>query len=138
MCEPHVILLVIRLDVRFTEEENKANEWIQKNFGKEAQGCTVVLFTHGELLTNPIESHLKCCPTLQRLVDKYKGVYDVFKNTQQDQVQVYKIDELRQMNGNHIYTSQKSWLSLDAVLGFSAGAAVAAVGGIITAAVKKS
>uniref|UniRef100_A0AAR2JS15 AIG1-type G domain-containing protein n=1 Tax=Pygocentrus nattereri TaxID=42514 RepID=A0AAR2JS15_PYGNA len=50
---PHVFLLVIRLGL-FTEEEKKAVEWFEENFGKQVRKYTIVLFTHGNELRKNI------------------------------------------------------------------------------------
>lgn len=140
---PHVILLVIKLSDRYTEDKRKAVAWIQKYFGEEALDCTMVLFTYGDLLTKPIESHLNDCTELQRLVDHYNGQYHVFKNMQKDKVQITeflnKTDELRKMNGNKIYTGQNSGLSFTNVCTgvFGLAAAAAALVGVIALAQSK-
>lgn len=104
---PHVILRVIKLGVRYTEEEIKAVDWIQKNLGEEAQDYIMVLFTFGDLLTDSIDNVLNSCSPLKKIVEQNE-LYHVFQNTQQNQAQVTellnKIDELRQRNGNKFYT----------------------------------
>ncbi|KAF7645876.1 hypothetical protein LDENG_00197060 [Lucifuga dentata] len=107
---PHVFLLVLSLDMRFTEEQRNAVKWIKDNFGKEASSYTLVLFTRGDKLkAKPIETHLYQCPQLMEIIDDCKSGYIVFDNTRRDNcTQVAdlfeKIDETVKLNGNH-YTS---------------------------------
>uniref|UniRef100_UPI0037E99A28 GTPase IMAP family member 8-like n=1 Tax=Semicossyphus pulcher TaxID=241346 RepID=UPI0037E99A28 len=107
---PHLFLLVIRLDVRFTGEEKKAVEWIKDNFGGEASKYTLVLFTRGDLLgLKSIETFLEESAELKELIRSCNGRYSVFDNTcMSNRTQVNdlfeKIDEIVQLNGNH-YTS---------------------------------
>lgn len=128
---PHIILIVIKLGVRFTEEEKKVLEWIQKNFGEEARDCTMVLFTYGDLLTDSMENHLDNCPTLTNLVKQCNGQYHVFQNKQQDQGQVCellnKIEELRKLNGNKIYTKHTASRLVEAAKTAAVAAAAAAI-----------
>uniref|UniRef100_A0A8B9JRZ2 AIG1-type G domain-containing protein n=1 Tax=Astyanax mexicanus TaxID=7994 RepID=A0A8B9JRZ2_ASTMX len=105
---PHVFLLVIRLDERFTEEEQKTVRWILENFGEEIQKHTIVLFTHGNVLkeTN-IEEYLHLTPDLKKVVDSMAD-YHVFENEAKYETQVSelleKIDKLMKNNGNQVYT----------------------------------
>lgn len=107
---PHVFLLVIRLDVRFTEEEKNAIKWIKSNFGKEASKFTLVLFTRGDQLNNQsIETYLYKSSELQEFIDVHTAGYIVFDNTRREnRTQVAdlfeKIDVIAQVNGSY-YTS---------------------------------
>ncbi|XP_035516768.1 GTPase IMAP family member 4-like [Morone saxatilis] len=107
---PHIFLLVIRLDIRFTEEEKNAVKWITDNFGEEASKYTLVLFTRGDqLMEKSIESYLHKSPELRELIHGYTARYAVFDNTRmENRTQVAdlfeKIDEIVQLNGQH-YTS---------------------------------
>lgn len=106
---PHVFLLVIRLDSRFTSEERSAVEWINRHFGGDASRYTLVLFTRGDQVVEPIEMYLKQNPEVWELVRRVAG-YEVFDNTSRggNHTQVAdlmeKIDEVVQQNGWH-YTS---------------------------------
>ncbi|XP_008292444.1 GTPase IMAP family member 4-like isoform X1 [Stegastes partitus] len=109
---PHIFLLVIRLDVRFTKEEKDAVKWIKENFGAEASKYTAVLFTHGDVLNKTsIEDYLHRSPELSELIDDCKAGYIVFDNTRMnDRTQVAdlfeKIDTTVQSNEG-FYTSSK-------------------------------
>ncbi|XP_029353729.1 GTPase IMAP family member 7-like [Echeneis naucrates] len=108
---PHILLLVIRLDARFTEEEKNAVKWIKENFGEEASKYTMVLFTRGDFLKGrSVESFLAKTPKLMEVVDACRAGYIVFDNTcMDDRTQVAdlfeNIDKIVQLNGSH-YTSK--------------------------------
>lgn len=107
---PHIFLLVIRLGVRFTEEEKNVVKWITKNFGEESSKYILVVFTRGdELKGTTIERYLKKNEELRKLTDECKAGYVVFDNTcMKNYTQVAdlleKIDMAVQLNGGH-YTS---------------------------------
>ncbi|KAI4832516.1 hypothetical protein KUCAC02_015480 [Chaenocephalus aceratus] len=107
---PHVFLLVIRLDVRFTEEEKSAIMWVKDNFGEEASKHTLVLFTRGdELKEKSIETFLFEGPELKEFISCFTAGYIVFENTCRDnRTQVAdmfeKIDKMVQLNGYNPYT----------------------------------
>ncbi|KAL1005583.1 hypothetical protein UPYG_G00060960 [Umbra pygmaea] len=108
---PHVFLLVIRLDVRFTEKEQNVVKWIEENFGQDASMYTIVLFTHGEQLRDKsVEDFLKQSRDLRRLVNRCEGRYhSVINDKRKDKTQVTellkKIDEMVEDNGGEHYSS---------------------------------
>ncbi|XP_071361004.1 GTPase IMAP family member 9-like [Trachinotus anak] len=107
---PHIFLLVIRLDARFTEEEKNSVKWIKDNFGEEASKYTMVLFTRGDVLKErTVESCLAESPELREVVSDCRAGYMVFDNTcMENRTQVAdlfeNIDKVVQLNGTH-YTS---------------------------------
>ncbi|XP_069544126.1 GTPase IMAP family member 9-like [Brachyistius frenatus] len=107
---PHIFLLVVRLDNRFTHEERNTVKWIEQNFGEEAYKYTAVLFTRGDMLQKtPIEKYIDKSPPLRKLISECKAGYFVFDNTcKTNRTQVAdlleKIDQTVQLNGSH-YTS---------------------------------
>uniref|UniRef100_A0A4W5JW06 GTPase IMAP family member 8 n=1 Tax=Hucho hucho TaxID=62062 RepID=A0A4W5JW06_9TELE len=105
---PHAFLLVIRLGVRFTEEERNAIvSWIQENFGEESLMYTMVLFTWGDQLEGkPVEDLLKDNSQLLQLISTCRGRYHVFNNKEKgDHTQVTelleKIEEMVESNGGN-------------------------------------
>ncbi|XP_056128368.1 GTPase IMAP family member 7 [Rhinichthys klamathensis goyatoka] len=107
---PHAIILVIQLGP-FTEEERLSVEKIRAIFGEEADKHTLILFTHGDKLTESIEKTLyEAGPELKRLVESCGGRYHVFNNTEiDDRKQVLefldKVDDMLHMNDGNYYTS---------------------------------
>ncbi len=78
---PHVFLLVIRLDVKFTEEEKNTVKWIQRNFGEEAARYTIILFTHTDHLKGkPLDEYIKKPNALKALVNECGGRFQSFNN----------------------------------------------------------
>ncbi|XP_051741944.1 GTPase IMAP family member 8-like isoform X2 [Ctenopharyngodon idella] len=107
---PHAFLLVIRLDVKFTEEEKNAVKWIRKNFGEDAERYTIVLFTRGDQLDKPIEEFLAKNKQINELVKQCGGRYQVFNNIDGKQAQVTellnKVDSMVEKNNGEYYTNE--------------------------------
>ncbi|KAM9349515.1 GTPase IMAP family member 9-like [Symphorus nematophorus] len=107
---PHVFLIIIKLG-RYSEEEKKTVQKIQKTFGQQADKYSMVLFTHGDLLKGkPIEKCLEESKELQELVAKCNGQYHVFNNELEDRLQVRellnKIRKITEKNGGSHYTTE--------------------------------
>ncbi|XP_073805363.1 GTPase IMAP family member 8-like [Danio rerio] len=108
---PHVFLLVLRLDVRLTDEEINTVKWIQENFGEEADRYTIILFTRGDQIKTPIEEFLANNKQMIALAEQCKGGYHVFNNTdEQNRSQVSelleKIEKMVEKNGGRFYTNE--------------------------------
>lgn len=107
---PHVFLQVIRLGVRFTEEEENAVEWIKRNFGEQASLYTIVLFTHVDDLGNRrVEDCIAQCPKLRNVIETCGGRYLAFNNKVRENSQVKKllklIDKMLKLNPKPFYTN---------------------------------
>ncbi|KAM3623438.1 uncharacterized protein V6R79_011230 [Siganus canaliculatus] len=104
---PHIFLLVMRLDMRFTKEEKSAINWMKENFGEEASKFTLVLFTKGDVLQEKsIETYLRTSPDLAKFISRHTAGYVVFDNTNmQNRTQVAglfeKIDQIVSRNNGH-------------------------------------
>lgn len=109
---PHVFIMVVQLG-RFTAEEKKTVEQIQKIFGEQASKYTMVLFTHGDKLKRgqkSIHEFVKDSPDLLNFIKTTSGRYHVFDNDTQDPNQVNllfeQIDQLMTVNGEAYYTNE--------------------------------
>lgn len=108
---PHVFLLVIRLGVRFTEEEQKTMKWIQVNFSSLALKYSMVLFTGEDSISLTVEDYIEKSTTLKQLLSECEGRYHAFNNTEKrDRTQVTrllaKIDKMVAANGGQHYTDR--------------------------------
>ncbi|XP_073716115.1 GTPase IMAP family member 9-like, partial [Misgurnus anguillicaudatus] len=109
---PHVFLLVVRLDVRFTDEEKKSVEWIQKNFGEDAVNYTIILFTHDDALKGKsLHEHVKKSNDIKAFLRQYGGRYHSFNNDNRDnRDQVTQllnmIDKMVKNHGGKYFTNQ--------------------------------
>uniref|UniRef100_A0A671RMP0 AIG1-type G domain-containing protein n=1 Tax=Sinocyclocheilus anshuiensis TaxID=1608454 RepID=A0A671RMP0_9TELE len=109
---PHVFLVVVQLG-RFTAEDKKSVEQIQKIFGEQASKYTMVLFTHGDRLRRgqkSIHKFVKDSPDLLDFVKTTSGRYHVFDNEENDPNQVNmlfeQIEQLVTVNGEEYYTNE--------------------------------
>uniref|UniRef100_A0A8C2FH18 AIG1-type G domain-containing protein n=1 Tax=Cyprinus carpio TaxID=7962 RepID=A0A8C2FH18_CYPCA len=142
---PHVFLLVIRLDERFTQEQKDAVKWIQENFGEEAAKYTIILFTRGDLIKTPIENNIGKNRQIMELVKKCAGSYHVFNNKDENNESqltelLNKIDRMVMMQGGRHYTNEmykeaqrKIKMQKAALMGTAVAGAGAVVGGIALA-----
>ncbi|KAL1277329.1 hypothetical protein QQF64_024002 [Cirrhinus molitorella] len=116
-----VFLLVMRLDIKFTEESSEVVKWIQDNFGAQLSKHTIVLFTHGDQLNEPINAYLKNSPGLQSVLKQCSGEFHVFNNKDtrnQSQVKTLleKINKLREENEYMKYKEQDYKVTQDQIL----------------------
>uniref|UniRef100_A0A671PY83 GTPase IMAP family member 8 n=1 Tax=Sinocyclocheilus anshuiensis TaxID=1608454 RepID=A0A671PY83_9TELE len=127
---PHVFLLVIRLDMKFTEEDKNTVKWIQKNFREGAARYTIILFTHADHLRGkPLQEYIRESNDLQALVNECDGRFHSFNNNDtQNRSQVTelleKIERMLEINGGQI--DKRMSLSLKQMITVSYLAAVAA------------
>ncbi|CAI5666230.1 unnamed protein product [Oreochromis niloticus] len=111
---PHVFLLVLQIG-RFTTEEQNCVDALEKLFGPKASNYMIVLFTHGDKLTQQkrtIEDYLKTShPKLRELLKRCGYRYHVFdnkikKNRTQVLELIIKIDAMMAVNGEAHYTDE--------------------------------
>ncbi|XP_073716222.1 GTPase IMAP family member 9-like [Misgurnus anguillicaudatus] len=109
---PHVFLLVIRLDVRVTDEEIRAVKWIQENFGEGAARYTIILFTHADRLKHiSLDRFVGASNDIQALINKCGGRYHSFNNEDMENRSQVKelLDKIVKMvneNGGKHYTNE--------------------------------
>nr|XP_055057426.1 GTPase IMAP family member 8-like [Misgurnus anguillicaudatus] len=109
---PHVFLMVIRLDVRVTDEEINAVKWIEKNFGEGAERYTIILFTHADRLKHiSLDRFVGASNDIQALISKCGGRYHSFNNEDmENRSQVTelleKIEKMVNENGGDHYTNE--------------------------------
>nr|XP_020479984.1 GTPase IMAP family member 7-like [Monopterus albus] len=109
---PHVFLLVMQIG-RFTKEEENCVQALEKLFGPEASNYMIVLFTHGDKLSQQgtsIQEYLQDGNhKLRELLNRCGNRFHVFDNTNRKSrsqvVQlIKKIDEMVAANGGTYYS----------------------------------
>ncbi|XP_073680052.1 GTPase IMAP family member 7-like, partial [Garra rufa] len=148
---PHVFLLVMRLDMRYTNEEKDTVKWIQENFGEEATRYTIILFTGEDQLEGTrLDDYINENNVLKALVNECGDRFHSFnnkdmKNCSQVTELLEKIEKMVKENGRQHYAydmyrksqEETEWEARKqrakqygttalAVIGVGAGAAVAA------------
>lgn len=108
---PHAFLIVVKPE-RFTEENAKTIQLIERIFGEEARDYTMALFTHGDQLEQDIKTFIRSNSALRAFVRNCVGRYFVIDNKKQDSAQVMqlldKIDEMVSDNCGENYTNDIS------------------------------
>ncbi|XP_056625784.1 GTPase IMAP family member 2-like [Triplophysa dalaica] len=104
----NTFLLVIKLGVRFTEEEKNIMERIEHYFGDDAARYTIILFTHTDQLNGELlEEYIWASTDLQKLIHRCGGRYHSFNNmdrNNRDQVDklLQQIDQMvESIGGSH-------------------------------------
>ncbi|TRZ02962.1 hypothetical protein DNTS_009929 [Danionella cerebrum] len=109
---PHAFLIVLRADVRFTEQEQQIPQKIQMMFGQEVLKYSIVLFTHSDQLKGrSIENLIEENSRLRDVVQQCGGRFCAFNNEEEnnrEQVEdlLQKIDSMIEQNGGGHYTTE--------------------------------
>lgn len=78
---PHAFLLVIRLDVRLTDEGRNIIEMIRKNLGEGFSQYVVILFTHSDMLgERSLNEHIFSSEYLRSVINNCGNRYCTFNN----------------------------------------------------------
>uniref|UniRef100_A0A3B5B1D0 AIG1-type G domain-containing protein n=1 Tax=Stegastes partitus TaxID=144197 RepID=A0A3B5B1D0_9TELE len=110
---PHVFLLVLQIG-RFTKEEENCVQALEKMFGPKASNYMIVLFTHGDKLSQQgttIREYLRTGHVkLTELLNRCGNRYHVFNNKKKSRTQVVKliqkIDDMVAANGGSHYSDE--------------------------------
>lgn len=110
---PHVFLLVLQIG-RFTKEEQNCVEALEELFGPEVSKFMIIVFTHGDKLTQKgttIHEFVRTStPKLKELLKRCGNRYHVFDNSNRNRGQVVelvkKIDEMVSANEGMYYTDK--------------------------------
>uniref|UniRef100_A0A3B5ADK5 AIG1-type G domain-containing protein n=1 Tax=Stegastes partitus TaxID=144197 RepID=A0A3B5ADK5_9TELE len=110
---PHVFLLVLQIG-RFTKEEQNCVQALEKMFGPKASNYMIVLFTHGDKLSQQgisIHEYLRTGhEKLREVLNRCGNRCHVFNNMNKDRTQVVeliqKIDEMVAANGGSYYSDK--------------------------------
>ncbi|KAI4902939.1 hypothetical protein NFI96_005137 [Prochilodus magdalenae] len=109
---PHVFLLVIKLGIKYTEEERNTVKWIQENFGEDASMYTIILFTFKDhVKRKTAEDYIYESKHLRQLINSCGGRYHVLNNedtANRAQVEelLNKIEDMIQKNHEKYYTNE--------------------------------
>lgn len=104
---PHVFLLVIRVDMRSTDEEKNTKKWIQENIGKDAVDHTIILFTHTDRLGNEsIDQYIKERKDLHSLVSSCGRRFLLFDHQDQATELLENIQNMAERNQWKFYTNE--------------------------------
>ncbi|KAF4118164.1 GTPase IMAP family member 8-like isoform X2 [Onychostoma macrolepis] len=109
---PHVFLLVIRLDEKFTKDEKNTVKCIQENIGEDALRHTIILFTHADHLRGKsLDQYVEDTPDLQAFTEGFDGRFHSFNNKNLENLSqvtelLEKIEKMVERNGGKHYTSE--------------------------------
>ncbi|KAL0198997.1 hypothetical protein M9458_007537, partial [Cirrhinus mrigala] len=98
---PHAFLIVFKVNMRITEQEEKIPQTIEMFFGQEVLKYSIILFTHGDQLKGKsMEQAIRENSRLKHLVDQCGGRYQVFNN--KDQTNRKQVSDLEQKSNTMI------------------------------------
>ncbi|XP_076144422.1 GTPase IMAP family member 8-like [Alosa pseudoharengus] len=94
---PHAVLLIVPLG-RFTEEERQAVDTIQQLFSNEVPSCTILVFTHADMLRGESIEDFIFSQSIQDLVERFSHRFVAINN--RDPEDGSQVDQLLEMVEN--------------------------------------
>ncbi|XP_078126088.1 GTPase IMAP family member 9-like [Sander vitreus] len=104
---PHVFLIVLSVEDKYTKKEVKMVKIIRDTFGQNTMDYTMVLFNYGEELKNTIEDFIIHNENLHNLINSCEYGYHVFdKRPEQVPELLKKINDKVQEAEGRYYTAE--------------------------------